>query len=84
MYTFLGTSQDAEYRQQRVALHIFSSIQKTDEEKYFWSTQAEGRKGCPLPFKTGLGQNPCSKTSENILCLWQKSNLREEIKLILH
>lgn len=44
MYIFLGTSQDAEHRQQTVVVDIFSSIQKTDEEKYFRNKQGEGRK----------------------------------------
>lgn len=44
----------------------------------------KGEKAFPLLFKTELGQNPCSKTRENISFLWQKSNLKEEIKLILY
>lgn len=45
VYIFLSTSQNAEYRQQRVAMYTFLvPFIKTDEGKHFWSRQ-EVRKG---------------------------------------
>lgn len=64
-------------RKQR--LNIFSSIQKTDKEKYSWSRTRRRKKRHFLCYLKLILFLTLRKYS-----VWQKPNLREETKLILY